>query len=135
MALNNRRLKSFCAAGWLREDTCSLGVILIVALMCFCILPTNGQQTSSSNSQQGRQLTLKEQLTLGLKAVTPSDKAFIDKVVIKVEQGKLPRSLVDSTFLWARERADAKSYARSLRPMVYFRPGLIARTNKLGIDL
>lgn len=107
----------------------------MVALLCFCILPTNGQQSIGPDTQQGRQLSLKQQLTLGLKAVTPSDKEFIDLVVFRVEQGKLPRSLVDSTFLWARQRADAKSYSRSLRPMVYFKPGLIARTKKLHIEL
>ncbi len=135
MLLNQLRLMRISSTSWLRDDTCSLGAALVVALLCFCILPTSAQQSSSANSRQGRQLTLKKQLTVGLKAVTPGDKAFIDKVVIKVDEGKLPRSLVDSTFLWAREKADARSYARSLRPMVYFQPGLIARSKRLGIEL
>ncbi|WP_148074874.1 hypothetical protein [Bythopirellula goksoeyrii] len=135
MSSFKRRLKSICSTKWLCDDTCSLGLTLMVALLCFCILPTNGQQSIGPDTQQGRQLSLKQQLTLGLKAVTPSDKEFIDLVVLRVEQGKLPRSLVDSTFLWARQRADAKSYSRSLRPMVYFKPGLIARTKKLHIEL
>lgn len=82
---------------------------------------------------KGRKLPLKEQLTLGLKARTKEDKEFIDLVVSKVEEGELPRSLVDSTFLWARERANRRSPSRSLRPIVYFRPGLLARAKFLKI--
>jgi hypothetical protein len=43
--------------------------------------------------------------------------------------------LVDSTFLWARERANRKSYSRSLRPMVYFKPALLARAKMMRITL
>ncbi len=72
---------------------------------------------------------------MGLKATTKEDKEFINKVVLKVEQGTIPRPLVDSTFLWARERANRRSASRSLRPIVYFKPGLIARAKMLHLTL
>ena len=114
MARNNNLQKSLPASRWFRDESSSLVAALMIGLFCFCILPTNAQQSSSSNSQQGRQLSLKQQLTVGLKAVTPGDKAFIDLVVFRVEQGVLPRTLVNSTFLWARQKADA----RGLSPRV-----------------
>lgn len=107
----------------------SVAGLMIVGVACFC------QAQQSQQGQQGRQVSLKVQLTAGLKARTSADKAFINKVVTQVESGKLPRRLVDSTFLWARKKAEAKSSSRALRPMVYFQPGLLARTRMLGIKL
>jgi len=117
-------------------DAATTFVLVLLAAVCFCTLPTRAQQsTSAPDVQQGRRLNLKDQLTAGLKAATPADKAFIDKVVAKVDAGQLPRSVVDSTFFWARQKANLHSYSRSLRPMVYFKPGLIARSSRLGIRL
>jgi hypothetical protein len=93
------------------------------------------QSPAQAETTEGRKLPLKEQLTLGLKATTKEDKEFINNVVLKVEQGAIPRPLVDSTFLWARERANRKSASRSLRPIVYFKPGLIARAKMLRLSL
>ena len=84
---------------------------------------------------QGRQLSLADRLRVGLKAKTAQDKAFIRKVVEAVDQGKLPRQIVDSTFLWARKRAQRQSKKRQLRPMVYFWPALQIRAKKLGLLL
>lgn len=114
-----------------KKSACLLGSFLL-ALFCLYNLPSTADDTGP---RQGRQITLKQQLTAGLKAFTPGDKAFIDMVVIKVQQGVLPRSLVDSTFLWAREKAEARSPSRALRPMVYFKPALVARAKRLDIKL
>ena len=78
---------------------------------------------------------MRQQLTVGLKAFTKADFAFIDLVVLAVEQRKLPRKLVDSTFLWARQKAARTLVHASLRPMVYFEPGLILRAKRLGVKL
>ncbi len=104
--------------------------------LSFSATVTHAQQSpAQADATEGRKLPLKEQLTLGLKATTKEDKEFINKVVLKVEQGAIPRPLVDSTFLWARERANRKSASRSLRPIVYFKPGLIARAKMLHLTL
>jgi hypothetical protein len=100
-----------------------------------------GAQLALSQSQggaavnQGRQVSLKDQLTYGLLARTKSDRAFVDLVVAKTNAGELPRPLVDSTFLWARDRAAGRRDAATVRPMIYFRPALVARAKKLKIDL
>ena len=71
--------------------------------------------------------TLKDKLEKGLKARLPSEFAFIANVVSKVNDGTLPLSLVDSTFIWARKRSD--------RPFEYFQHGLTLRAQKQGIAL
>ncbi len=71
--------------------------------------------------------TLKQQLQAGLLARTPHEREFIDQVVQKVNEGDLPRSLVDSTFLWARRK---QPY-----PMPYFEQALRVRAKLAGIDL
>jgi len=98
-------------------------------------LATTAQQSTNTATNQGRKITLRDQLTSGLRATTKTDKAFIDQVVILVEQGKLPRRLVDGTFLWARDRAARRSPTRRLRPMVYFQPALVARAKRIGVQL
>jgi len=70
---------------------------------------------------------LKITLEKGLKARRPSEFAFIALVIGKVNDGTLPLSLVESTFLWARKQ---RPY-----PTVYFERGLKARARKLGIAL
>jgi hypothetical protein len=80
-------------------------------------------------------MPLRLMLTLGLKAVTKEDYAFIDMVVLKVDEGVLPRALVNSTFLWARERANRESPTMALRPIVYFRPATLTAAKQLGIKL
>ncbi len=90
---------------------------------------------SDASSRAGRQISLRDQLRVGLKAVTKADFAFIDLVVRRVEEGTLPRPLVDSTFLWARQRVATISTRYFNRPMVYFQPALVLRARALGIKL
>jgi len=70
---------------------------------------------------------LKDTLEKGLKARRPNEFAFIAHVVHKVEQGKLPLELVNSTFLWARRQPDV--------PFPYFERGIRERAKRLGISL
>lgn len=86
-------------------------------------------------NQQGRQISLRDQLRVGLKAVTKADLAFIDLVVAKVNTRVLPRSLVDSTFLWARRRVETRNVRYAMRPMVYFQPAMIQRARAIGVTL
>ncbi len=106
------------------------------ALLLGClVLPSVAQQSTTPSGNQGRQVTLRDQLRVGLKAFTKADFAYIDKVVLQVKIGKLPRRVVDGTFLWARERATRKSRSRELRPMIYFRPALTMRAKRIGVKL
>lgn len=104
------------------------------AALLMCVAPADAI-TTSTNSSAGRQLTLSEQLTFGLQVATEQDREFVARVVTLVNVGVLPRRLVNSTFLWARQKAALVGGAAAIRPMVYFRPALILRARRLDIDI
>ena len=122
------------ATGGKRWLICSLAGLAVLATCSLC-LEAVAQQSTNPATSQGRRITLRDQLVRGLRATTKSDLAFIDQVVLLVEQGKLPRRLVDGTFLWARDRAAQRGFYRNLRPMVYFQPALTARAKRIGVVL
>lgn len=113
------------------------GVVLASMLGVACLEAQQQppQPPPAPSTIDGRKMPLRLMLTLGLKAVTKEDYAFIDMVVRKVDEGVLPRALVNSTFLWARERANRESPTMALRPIVYFRPAILTSAKKLGIKL
>ncbi len=71
--------------------------------------------------------TLKDTLEKGLKARRPEEFSFIATVVEKVNDGAIPLSLVDSTFLWARKRES--------HPFQYFQQAIRVRAQKIGVEL
>lgn len=121
-------LSRYKPSGW-------AAVATVVMLLLAQIPDSVAQQAGNIGAAQGRQVDLRQQLTVGLKAFTAADRLFINRVVLAVQQGRLPRKLVDTTFLWARERAVRRSYSRQFRPMVYFQPGLTIRARALGVAL
>ena len=62
-----------------------------------------------------------------LHTATPEEDGFIDYVLDRVQADKLPRSLVTSTFIWARKKPRRK--------FQYFKYGLIIRARRRGIRL
>ena len=62
-----------------------------------------------------------------LRTATVEEDGFVDGVVSLVNAGKLPQSLVTSTFIWARRKPRWK--------FQYFRMGLIIRARWRGIKL
>ena len=64
------------------------------------------------------------QLNMGLKARRPVEFAYIQQVVALVDDGELPKELVDTTFVWA--------YKKPTRRLQYFQFALRARANQLG---
>ncbi len=71
--------------------------------------------------------SLKETLVFGLKPRLPSEYAFIDLVVARVEAKTLPLELVIGTFRWARGR---KPYAHP-----YFERAMRLRAAQIGVQL
>jgi hypothetical protein len=118
-------------------------VCVVIALVGLGSLAAslNGQEapapikSGAARDGQGRQVSLRDQLRVGLKARTKADFAFIDVVVERVNQGKLSRKMVDSTFLWARNRARVRPTTHPLRPMVYFQPALVIRAKAIHVKL
>ena len=84
--------------------------------------------SGSSNPVAVEVADLKDQLEKGLKARLPADFSFISKVVMLVEDDKLPLRTVKAVFQWARDRGAKNNY-----PFPYFQRALKIRAKKLGI--
>ena len=69
-------------------------------------------------------LNFTTQLNMGLKARRPVEFQYIKDVVALVDAGKLPKTLVDTTFVWA--------YKKPTRQLQYFQFALRARATQLG---
>lgn len=103
----------------------------IAAILSLPFLACIGQD---SLAQVPRGPVLEERLLTGLRVKTAADRKFIERVVLLVQQNRLPIKLVDSTYFWARSRA-TRNRGLINNPMVYFRPALISRAAKLGIRI
>jgi hypothetical protein len=62
-----------------------------------------------------------------LRAPTPDDNAFIDRIFTMVDKGSLPADLVNSTFQWARKKGKNRFH--------YFKHALILRAAEQGITI
>jgi len=124
----------------------------LLTLLALCAALANGMIGSSSRAIEienlpppvtpadrlkagGRQVGLYDMLRVGLKAKTKADFEYITEVVELVDKGKLPRDMVESSFLYARYRYRTHPGSFKLRPMVYFQPSLTARAKKIGVIL
>jgi hypothetical protein len=87
------------------------------------------------SSHQG--INFRDRLIAGLQARRGSEVEFIDAVVLKVRQGKLPERLVNQTFFWSRDRANRPGHnpAGTQRPIIYFQPVMSAQAKRLGVTL
>lgn len=72
--------------------------------------------------------TLKDTLRAGLKCRRQVEFDFVDRVVLFVEQGRLPKDLVLNTFDWAKKQ-------REDIPFPYFQQALTLRARKIGVAL
>jgi hypothetical protein len=114
----------------------AVAAISLVTAKAQTVGPTTARvQSRGQGDRDGRQVSLYDQLRVGLKAVTKEDLAYIALVVQRVDEGKLPRRMVDATFLWARNRRQQKPTNHRLRPIVYFKPALEAQAKKIGVTI
>ena len=70
-------------------------------------------------------LDLKGQLEKGLRARRPVEFAYIAEIIQMIDDDELPRSLVETTFVWARKKPS--------RQLQYFQFALRARASQMGI--
>jgi hypothetical protein len=95
-----------------------------------------GVQRVAITPARGRvPISLRDRLLVGLQARIDTEVAFVERVVLKVNTGKLPERVVDQTFFWARQRAAVGRSGRPRRPIIFFQPAMIARAKRLGIEL
>jgi hypothetical protein len=68
-----------------------------------------------------------DQIRAGLRTATQEENGFVDRVLLLVEQRRLPARTVYTTFLWARNKPKHR--------FQYFRRAMILRAARLGIRL
>ena len=101
--------------------------LVLAAMMTTGLTSTLSAQFDSVNS--GIQLpTLKQELEFGLRARLPHEFTFVNQVVKLVNRGKLPVTMVKSTFVWSRRK-------NPYLPFPYFERGLRLRATRIGIDI
>jgi hypothetical protein len=95
----------------------SLTLTALLALLALC-----ERQTAEAATRLDA-----ETMKAALQTATPEENGFIQHVLDLVDLGKLPESLVESTFLWARKKPRRK--------FQYFKFGLTVRARRVGIEL
>jgi hypothetical protein len=85
-------------------------------------------QAESPPVDRGGVAGLADRLKTGLRVKAPRDVRFIETVVRRVEEGRLPEKLVDSTYLYAVRRG--KKY-----PFPAFEHVIRLQADKLGVPL
>ena len=100
---------------------------LLLMTLALCSLPS--PWTRAEEPVGGAEvISLEDQLKTGLKARRPEETDFIEEVARLVNAGRLPRKLVDSTFMWALRR-------RTSYPFPAFERALRLQADQLGVDL
>ncbi len=95
-----------------------LTITVLPAMLVACRTPTVEAASALSAAE----------ITAGLRTANPDDEAYITYVVTLLNQERLSRKIVESTFQWARR----KSHPRKFQ---YFKHGLITRAARIGIQL
>jgi hypothetical protein len=95
----------------------SLTLTVLLALLALC-----GRQTAKAATRLNA-----ETMKAALQTANPEENGFIEHVLDLVDAGKLPESLVESTFLWARKKPRRK--------FQYFKYALTVRARHSGIEL
>lgn len=99
----------------------SLAIAVLLAAFAAC---------RTSPAQQTVKLDV-DTLRVGLRTAEPSEVAYLAYVATLVEQGRLPRKTVDSTFQWARR----KPFYLDFKRFQYFKQALITQAARLRITL
>jgi len=73
-------------------------------------------------------IELKDQLYFGLRTFLPEQQAFLDDLVSRVDNGQLPRSMVNVVFVWAKKR-------KPTRPFPYFEVAMRLLAERRGVVL
>ena len=102
------------------------GWLLSLALFT-TIVPCRAEEPLSVAAGSQETPELKDVLEKGLKARRPEEFDFIATVLTHVNNGTLPREMVESTFLWARKKPKNE--------FQYFEFAMRDRAKKIGVTL
>ncbi|MCI0334206.1 MAG: hypothetical protein L0228_13390 [Planctomycetes bacterium] len=123
-------LRGTCAAASVVAAVFALAVIV-----CHARAATETERVVVAPGRAQQVVSLRDRLVVGLQARLKSEVAFVELVVLKVNQGKLPQRLVDQTFFWARDRASIRRNGSQRRPIIFFQPAMTARAKRLRVVL
>ena len=102
-------------------------ISMIVGVLALTATPSAAGAAEGSDSARA-QLDARV-IQADLRTADPDEEAYITYVVTLVNQGRLPRALVESTFLWARRKPVGS------RKFQYFKRALLLRAARVGIRL
>jgi hypothetical protein len=105
-----------------------LGIQAGFATTCYAQIGTNFSNSSGANQVAG----LKDQLEKGLKCRRPQEFAFVQAVLVKVDNGDISRQMVVETFAFARKKATQVGHKYAFP---YFQRGLEERAKLAGTPL
>lgn len=109
-----------------------LKTVVSSALAWFSTSALYAQQGAQFNRAErptsGRITPLREQLTKGLRVVTQEQAQFVNVVVAFVDQGRIPRAMVNLVYRWSLER-------HSRVPFPYFEYALRVLAKRRGVNL
>jgi hypothetical protein len=133
-------MRSYARLPWFALASIILMAAILIPISLDSSAPaqtlSDGSQLTAPKFQQP--IGLRDRLIVGLKAMSKSDLAYVDRVVAKVDAGHLPQRLVDETFVWARKRVAVSPTVvgvKERRPIIYFRPVLTAQAKRIGVEL
>lgn len=101
--------------------------LIAIFIAAFAALPS-ARCTGEEPLGGAEVISLEDQLKTGLRARRPEETEFVAAVARLVDSGRLPRKLVDSTFIWAVRRG--KRY-----PFPAFQQAIRLQAEQLGVDL
>ncbi len=100
----------------------------------FAWLPTLGNAQSGIDANEAERMLdlnmvqLEDQLVKGLRLTTADQKQYIQGVLLAVQNGQIPRAMVNVVFVWSRER-------NPKFPFPYFRIALRTLAARRGVTL
>lgn len=101
-------------------------VCLIVGL--FVCRPATPVRAEPPETGGGGIAALEDRLKAGLRVKAPREVKFVETVVRRVREGRLPEHLVDATYIWSVRRG--RKY-----PFPAFEHVIRLKAEKLGVDL
>jgi hypothetical protein len=112
---------------------------LLVAVVVWTAPPALGQEVQDEKEKIRKRLLedlteamqqYESQLQAVLKTRFPEEKDFVTQIVFMVQEEKLPKNLVDSAWLWVREKRPGTGY-----PFVYFERVLRLQAERLKLEV
>lgn len=100
---------------------------VVAAIATAFAAPAARADDSPRSSGGAEVISLEDQLKTGLRVRRPEEEEFVEEVVRLVNAGRLPRKVVETTYLWAVNR-------RQTYPFPAFERALRLRAEKIGVD-